>query len=164
MLVLFLEILLLNNFYSFFYYIVYYDLTDTTQFPDQIFIDDFIYNNEGSTSKQTIFPVTYDTYWTVVAVAIDKQGNYTPVYRERIFLMRDGASPVSEFVAPQNNAPARVSAVRWNNYNEGKVGVRTPQRAIIAPVEVVDVEQSNLEGWRKSLEVKTRVGGTHASM
>lgn len=154
------EIEITGDYAGFFYYIVYYDLTDTTQYPDQIFIDDFIYNNEGSTSKQTIFPVTYDTYWTVVAVAIDKQGNYTPVYREKIFLMRDGASPVSEFVAPQNNAPARVSAVRWNNYNEGKVGVRTPQRAIIAPVEVVYVEPnakcepSNLECTKALMELR----------
>lgn len=149
------EIMIEGAFSRFSYYVVRRDLTNTTDYPDSIFIRDMIEKGEGSTAKKTIFPITYDEYWTVAAVAMDRQGNFTSVYRKKIFLTKDGVSPVSEFIASQSGAPVKApSVIEWNNYNDGKVGVRTPSKEMIAPVEVVDIRECNLEGWRKSCEAE----------
>ena len=45
----------------------------------------------------------------------DFDGNYSHLYREKIHLTKEGASPASEFFAP-TAAPKR-SAVAWTSYN-----------------------------------------------
>ncbi len=135
----------------FFYYIARHDLTDTSIYSDDIFYEDLLEN--GSSSLETIFPLTYDIYWTIAAMAIDRQGNYTPVYRKKIYLTKDGTSPVSEFVASQKKvAPAKVSAMEWNNYDSRSVGVRTPMRNAEKLIEVVNIEASNLKGCANALK------------
>ena len=83
--------------YSEFYYDIYRrDLTDTETYPDEVFYQDLYY---GSTYESTTFPLPYDTEMTIVAVALDKQYNYSRLFRKAITLTKEGASPVDEYIA-----------------------------------------------------------------
>lgn len=140
-----------GSYSKYFYYLVRYDLTDTEKYNDSIFLKDMIDRGLGSTSPETLFLMGYDFDYTLCAVAIDVNGNYTPVYREKVRITKSGKSPVSDFIASQEKvAPLKVSTVDWTNYDLRSVGTRIP--TLNPVVESVDIQQLNLEGRNKALK------------
>jgi hypothetical protein len=94
--------------YSEFYYAIYNrDLTDTEEYPDDLFYEDLYY---GSTFMSTTFLVEYDKQMTMVAVALDKNYNYGKLFRKTFYLTREGAYDVSGY----NLAPAYSLIVEEN--------------------------------------------------
>jgi hypothetical protein len=94
--------------YSEFYYAIYNrDLTDTEEYPDDLFYEDLYY---GSTFMSTTFLVEYDKQMTMVAVALDKNYNYGKLFRKTFYLTREGAYDVSGY----NPAPAYSLIVEEN--------------------------------------------------
>lgn len=116
------EVDIKGNYQTFYYYIVRNDLTDTKTYDDDMFYRDL--QAAGSSNLKTIFPVSYGTPWTVIALAIDKDGNRTPTFRQLIpALSKDGASPVEDFVASMTSAPRKSSAVEWTSFQSKAVTV-----------------------------------------
>ena len=116
------EVDIKGNYQTFYYYIVRNDLTDTKTYDDDMFYRDL--QSAGSSNLKTIFPVSYGVPWTVIAIAIDKDGNRTPSFRQLIpALSKDGASPVEDFVASMTSAPRKSSAVEWTSFQSKAVAV-----------------------------------------
>lgn len=120
----------LDGEYTRFYYDIYgRDLTDEQEYPEDIFIDHLI--GDGSPYEQTKFVVKYDYPMTIVAMAYDKTGNHTRLYRHTFTLSKDGASPASEYPLSESaSAPAKSrSLVEWSSFGgEVKVGSRNFQK------------------------------------
>ena len=94
--------------YSEFYYAIYNrDLTDTEEYPDDLFYEDLYY---GSTFMSTTFFVEYEKQMTMVAVALDKNYNYGRLFRKTFYLTREGAYDVSGY----NPAPAYSLIIEEN--------------------------------------------------
>lgn len=83
------------------------DLTDESSVSDAMLIKDLVDNKLGLTDSICEFALKYDTDVTLVSVALDKEGNYSVVYRQKVNLPRDGASDISEFEPV--SAPAMIS-------------------------------------------------------
>ena len=71
-------------------------LEDPEQFSDDMLIDNLY--NVGANWSPAYFRGVWDVEMMVAAVAFDKDGNPSPVYRERFICTRDGAGDAQEFV------------------------------------------------------------------
>ena len=71
-------------------------LEDPAQFSDNLLIDNLY--NVGATWSPAYFRGEWDVEMMIAAVAFDKAGNPSPVYRERFVCTRDGAGDAQEFV------------------------------------------------------------------
>ncbi len=112
------EVDIRGEYKKFYYYIARRDLTDRELYDDEMFYNDMVNNEMGSSELSTLFLISYDIEWTVVAMAIDADGNRTPTFRQLINpLSKSGASPVEEFpLYGGANAPRKVSAVEWTSF------------------------------------------------
>ena len=83
--------------YSEFYYDFYgNDLTDTEDYPDDIFYE---YLWDGAPYESASFFLPFEKLMTVVAVAYDNMYNPSPLYREVVYFTEDGCSSVEEYEA-----------------------------------------------------------------
>ena len=88
--------------YSEFYYDFYgNDLTDTEDYPDDIFYE---YLWDGAPYESASFFLPFDKVMTVVAVAYDDMYNPSPLYREMVCFTKEGCSTVEEYEAMQSSA------------------------------------------------------------
>ena len=88
--------------YSEFYYDFYgNDLTDTEDYPDDIFYE---YLWDGAPYESASFFLPFDKVMTVVAVAYDEMMNPSPLYREAVCFTKEGCSTVEEYEAMQSSA------------------------------------------------------------
>ena len=71
-------------------------LEDPAQFSDNLLIDNLY--NVGASWSPAYFRGQWDVEMMIAAVAFDKEGNPSPVYRERFICTRDGAGDAQEFV------------------------------------------------------------------
>ena len=71
-------------------------LEDPEQFSDDMLIDNLY--NVGANWSPAYFRGVWDVEMMVAAVAFDKEGNPSPVYRERFICTREGAGDAQEFV------------------------------------------------------------------
>ncbi|MBO5806353.1 MAG: hypothetical protein J6R10_05780, partial [Tidjanibacter sp.] len=111
----------------------------------------------------------YDYPLTMVAMAIDRNGNYSHIYRHTFTLTADGASPIDDFLASLNVAPQRASAIEWTNFNTnssqltGVAGSRKEaEKCHLTDPEVeakgaqakAAIEQQRKDNLRKSVEAR----------
>lgn len=83
--------------YDEYYFAIYSrDLTDEATFPDDMFYDDLSY---GFSAKSLIVSVPFDQEMTIVAVAYDVMYRPSKLFRELIYLTKDGASAPEAFKA-----------------------------------------------------------------
>jgi hypothetical protein len=93
---------------SMFYYDFYgNDLTDTEDYPDNIFYE---YLWDGAPYESASFFLPFDKVMTVIAVAYDDLGNPSPLYREAVCFTREGCSTVEEYEAMQTSAKSAYVA------------------------------------------------------
>ena len=142
--------------YSAFYYALYAnDLSDTETYPDEIFYPG-LEGGEGISYKSTNLVVKYDTYMTLVAVAYDHENNPTQLYRDVLFFTKDGASPVSEFIAtlpkPASRSaldfkPAEVKMPvrRFSENQKPAPDMEAKHEAAMAKVEMHRIEKAMKE-------------------
>lgn len=71
-------------------------LEDPEQYSDDLLIDNLY--NVGAYWSPAYFRGVWDVEMMVAAVAFDKEGNPSPVYRERFTCTREGAGDAQEFV------------------------------------------------------------------
>ena len=71
-------------------------LEDPEKFSDDMLIDNLY--NVGANWSPAYFRGVWDVEMMVAAVAFDKEGNPSPVYRERFICTREGAGDAQEFV------------------------------------------------------------------
>ena len=116
--------------YSEFYYDFYgNDLTDTEDYPDDIFYE---YLWDGAPYESASFFLPFDKVMTVVAVAYDDMRNPSHLYREVVCYSKEGCSTVEEYEAMQGGATRSYSA---NNVLLSK----------LAPAKAMRTESINLE-------------------
>ena len=116
--------------YSEFYYDFYgNDLTDTEDYPDDIFYE---YLWDGAPYESASFFLPFDKVMTVVAVAYDDMRNPSHLYREVVCFSKEGCSTVEEYEAMQGGATRSYSA---NNVLLSK----------LAPAKAMRTESINLE-------------------
>lgn len=77
------------------YYIYEGDLTSDFILPDNEAIAALL--RDGISQESVSFFLPYDDESTLLAFAIGADGNYSPVYREKIVLTEEGVSPVEDF-------------------------------------------------------------------
>lgn len=77
------------------YYIYEGDLTSDYILPDNEAIAALL--QDGISDESATFFLPYDDESTLLAFAIGTDGNYSPVYREKIVLTEEGVSPIEEF-------------------------------------------------------------------
>ena len=71
-------------------------LDDPAVFSDNVLIDNLY--NVGANWSPAYFRGQWDVEMMIAAVAFDKEGNPSPVYRERFICTREGAGDAQEFV------------------------------------------------------------------
>ena len=59
---------------------------------------DNLYRNQGTTGPSKIFGMNMDVPMALFGVAVDKDGNYSEVYKQEFTFTREGCSPIDEFV------------------------------------------------------------------
>ena len=64
------------------------------------------------------FALYWNTDFLLAGLVVDYDGNFSHLYREKIHLTKEGASPASEFLNP-SSAPQK-SAVAWTSYNKAE--------------------------------------------
>ena len=117
--------------YTEFYYDFYgNDLTDTEDYPDDIFYE---YLWDGAPYESASFFLPFDKVMTVVAVAYDDMQNPSPLYREMVCFTREGCSTVEEYEAMQTSATRSAIMPKSIVVNESAVapqGVKAETPAI----------------------------------
>ena len=114
--------------YSEFYYDFYgNDLTDTEDYPDDIFYE---YLWDGAPYESASFFLPFDKVMTVVAVAYDDMRNPSPLYREMVCFTREGCSTVEEYEAMQGSATRAAVVPESIAINQS---IATPQRKASTP-------------------------------
>ncbi|MBO7300052.1 MAG: hypothetical protein J6U53_01430 [Tidjanibacter sp.] len=63
------------------------------------------------------FALNWDTDYLLVGLVVDYDGNYSHLYREKIRLTKEDASPVSEYFNPSASVPSK-SAVAWTAFDK----------------------------------------------
>ena len=107
-----------GDYQQYYYYIVRNDLTNTDLYDDNMFYRDMVTKGMGSSNPAEDFVISYGSDWTLVALAIDKDGNRTPTFRQLVkALNKNGASPASEFAPVESKSSApKQSAVKWTSF------------------------------------------------
>lgn len=88
------------------------DMTDTELFPDETAYDAVVMGGVQNRERLT-FAVQYGKL-TVLGFATDYSGVYGGVYRLLVDVTEEGASPISEFVAPSSESSAPVISLSQN--------------------------------------------------
>lgn len=134
--------------YDEYYFAIYSrDLTDETTFPDDMFYDDL---SHGFSAKSLIVSVPFDQDMTIVAVAYDMMYRPSKLFRERIYLTKDGASAPEAFKA-YGGEPSALAMPRPLAYNaEGasinNIKVERKQRI---EVEVTEHDRKAIDQARR---------------
>lgn len=58
---------------------------------------DNLYKNQGTTGPSEIFGMNMDVPMALFGVAVDKDGNYSEIYKEEFTFTREGCAPIEEF-------------------------------------------------------------------
>jgi hypothetical protein len=131
--------------YDEFYFAIYNrDLTDETQFPDDMFYEDL---NYGYSMKNIISSVPMDTEMTVVAVAYDSMFMPSRLFRKIINLSKEGASAPETFKAYGGEPSALVA--RSLVMPDVEVVSASVKREQSVEIEVSDADRRAIELERK---------------
>lgn len=87
-----------GNAAGYYYYAFEKDMTDLSEYPDSKVINEL--KSYGISDEMSFdYQSFYDTDLTIVAVAYDAEGNYGPVFREKIYVTKENTSPAEEYVS-----------------------------------------------------------------
>lgn len=105
--------------YSEYYYTIFdyadgYD--DPAQYPDPMWYDQLL-SVGWCTSQRQLFGAKWDTPLLIMAMAIDKEGNYTEIYRQKFTLKKSDAASAEIFVNTYGKEPANAKAA-VNSYEK----------------------------------------------
>lgn len=98
--------------YAEFYYTIFaYEegLENPELFPDSM-LHNSLMEYGINYQESTDFRAAWDTDLMIAAVALDYEGNFSTVYREKFRLSKSEASPADEFINSHKNAPKKVSS------------------------------------------------------
>lgn len=77
------------------------DLSNEEEFSDEDIIRTLTDNTKYLYPTTSLYAEVWDTPYTALAFAQDKEGNYTKVVRKVFVFTKEGAAPMSQFVAPE---------------------------------------------------------------
>lgn len=130
--------------YDEYYYAIYSrDLTDEQTLPDEMFYDDL---SQGYSIKSMIVSVPFDTEMTIVAVAYDAMFMPSKLFRELIYLTKEGASPVEEF----EKIGGSPSALGARTLALSDKGIIRGEREQSVEIVVSDAYRKTIEKERKA--------------
>ena len=130
--------------YDEYYFAIYSrDLTDEQTFPDEMFYDDL---NQGYSIKSMIVSVPFDTEMTIVAVAYDAMFMPSKLFRELIYLTKEGATPVEEF----EKIGGSPSALEARTLADSDKGIIRGERKQSVEIVVSDAYRKAIEKERKA--------------
>lgn len=93
-----------------FYYGIYDgDYTDLEEWPDQLVIDNLIYN--GVTEPYGNYAIPYNTTRTALGVAYDAENNFGTVFRKLVYCTEDGVTPAEDYAPASVKLPESPQAV-----------------------------------------------------
>ena len=93
---------------SYYYNLYTYDATNPEQYTDDAVISALITSGYMNVNKIN-FVIPFEQSCTLLAVAKDSNGNFSEVFREKVVLTTDGASPVSDYQASPAKRASSVS-------------------------------------------------------
>lgn len=130
--------------YDEYYYAIYSrDLTDEQTLPDEMFYDDL---SQGYSIKSMIVSVPFDTEMTIVAVAYDAMFMPSKLFRELIYLTKEGATPVEEF----EKIGGSPSALEARTLAQSDKGIIRGEREQSVEIVVSDAYRKAIEKERKA--------------
>lgn len=130
--------------YDEYYYAIYSrDLTDEQTLPDEMFYDDL---SQGYSIKSMIVSVPFDTEMTIVAVAYDAMFMPSKLFRELIYLTKEGATPVEEF----EKIGGSPSALEARTLAQSDKGIIRGERKQSVEIVVSDAYRKAIEKERKA--------------
>ncbi len=130
--------------YDEYYYAIYSrDLTDEQTLPDEMFYDDL---SQGYSMKSMIVSVPFDTEMTIVAVAYDAMFMPSKLFRELIYLTKEGATPVEEF----EKIGGSPSALEARTLAQSDKGIIRGEREQSVEIVVSDAYRKAIEKERKA--------------
>lgn len=130
--------------YDEYYYAIYSrDLTDEETLPDEMFYDDL---SQGYSIKSMIVSVPFDTEMTIVAVAYDAMFMPSKLFRELIYLTKEGATPVEEF----EKIGGSPSALEARTLAQSDKGIIRGEREQSVEIVVSDAYRKAIEKERKA--------------
>lgn len=130
--------------YDEYYYAIYSrDLTDEETLPDEMFYDDL---SQGYSIKSMIVSVPFDTEMTIVAVAYDAMFMPSKLFRELIYLTKEGATPVEEF----EKIGGSPSALEARTLADSDKGIIRGEREQSVEIVVSDAYRKAIEKERKA--------------
>ena len=130
--------------YDEYYYAIYSrDLTDDETLPDEMFYDDL---SQGYSIKSMIVSVPFDTEMTIVAVAYDAMFMPSKLFRELIYLTKEGATPVEEF----EKIGGSPSALEARTLALSDKGIIRGEREQSVEIVVSDAYRKAIEKERKA--------------
>lgn len=103
------------------------DLTDAGRYPDKdliSYLTGFTYTDENGNEQEyeadgiknepyKVLACEYGKDLTLVSVALDEDDNWGPVMREKLYLTREGNSPISEFSPKKSTGHGIMSKAEW---------------------------------------------------
>ena len=92
-------------------------------FSDDLLIDNLY--NVGANWSPAYFRGQWDVEMMIAAVAFDKEGNPSPVYRQRFICTREGAGDAQEFVDYYMGTIKTYATARSTSRNEAKLGLNS---------------------------------------
>ena len=98
-------------------------LEDPELFSDDMLIDNLY--SVGANWSPAYFRGQWDVEMMIAAVAFDKEGNSSPVYRERFICTREGAGDAQEFVDYYMGTIKTYAAARSTSRNEANLGLNS---------------------------------------
>lgn len=103
-----------------YYYGIYTgDFSDPASISDIEVIEALL--DSGSTAAETDYYLPYGEPCTAFGIAVDEAGNYGPIFRARIVLDKEHASPVEEFAAPLQPETARADRIAHTSAGDGSL-------------------------------------------
>lgn len=138
------------------------NLMDETEYTDDLLIQNL--ETKGNPNEMLYWFLPYDTELTLVAVAMDNNGNYTKVYRELINKSKDGVSDVADFPEPEgvsrSNVFFQVDAFGFQSMKAYDVQPIAPQAVLPEINAQTAVSAERALGLReidiRNLEIKER--------
>lgn len=105
-------------------------LEDPAKFSDDVLISNL--ESKGISYMPAYFDAYWDTPMFWCAVAVDKVGNYSKVFRKVVTCTKDGVSPIEDIVG---SADGNASAINWAPSLTATATLTTPE---VKPVAKVD--------------------------
>ena len=119
-------------------------LEDPELFSDDLLIDNLY--SVGANWSPAYFRGQWDVEMMIAAVAFDKEGNPSPVYRERFICTREGADDAQEFVDYYMGTITTYASTYSASSREDKLGLNS--LVIASDTEVHKEAQRRLESIR----------------